>query len=177
MELLRRKAARTLVVSFAFVPELLSAAPVFAAEGAAGGSNPLVRLLLFFSGYYGWFWPFLCLFLLVIGVGFLFLNTLKPDAPVFELFPWLSPRKLSGYEREAQTEDEYSRLLSNFGLDESASEEDIKSAYRDRARALHPDSSELPEGMTEEERVKAFDTLKLQYDRILEMRGGSFGGR
>ena len=77
-----------------------------------------------------------------------------------------------GYFRPVDSQDEYSRLLSFFNLDDEATEADIKAAYRDMVKLHHPDRN--PEG--EKEQIEAFfQEIKERYDRIMEIRGSWFG--
>lgn len=76
-----------------------------------------------------------------------------------------------GYLKQPRKLDEYSRLLELFNLDDSASEEEIKAAYRQVMREHHPDTSKE---QTPEE-VAKFIELKKAYERILEIKKGRFG--
>src|SRR5262249_11854134 len=49
-------------------------------------------------------------------------------------------RRGVGYSRLVDAEDEYSRLLAVFGLEDNASEADIKRAFREKVKRYHPDS-------------------------------------
>ena len=70
----------------------------------------------------------------------------------------------------SEKEDEYSLLLKVFGLSEESSTSDIKQAYRDLVKQLHPDSGAIdPVSQAEFERVQ------LAYDRLMELRRGWFG--
>jgi DnaJ domain len=92
-------------------------------------------------------------------------------------------KKLPGYmtpieveDDDTVLEDEYSRLLRMFGLRDSASESDIKQAYRHKMKQLHPDKK--PEEVeSQDENSEQFRELKHAYDRILEIRGSWFRGR
>lgn len=77
-----------------------------------------------------------------------------------------------GYFRPVDSEDEYSRLLAFFELEDDATEGDIKAAYREMVKIHHPDRN--PEG-EKEEIEKFFQEIKEKYDRIMEMRGSWFG--
>ena len=76
-----------------------------------------------------------------------------------------------GYAKGWRSEDEYSRLLAKLGLDDSASEDEIKRAYRAKMKERHPDhhGGELSE--------KKGDFLEIQeaYKRILQIRSSWFG--
>lgn len=77
-----------------------------------------------------------------------------------------------GYFRPVDGEDEYSRLLAFFELEDDATEGDIKAAYREMVKIHHPDRN--PEG--EKDQIeKFFQEIKEKYDRIMEMRGSWFG--
>lgn len=85
-----------------------------------------------------------------------------------------------GYARGLSSEDEYSKLLKFFGLDDEASEDDIKRAYRDMVKQHHPDNLRKLDGISPEQVEAAelhFIKIKETYDRILEMRGSWFGSR
>ena len=86
-------------------------------------------------------------------------------------------RKPRGYVQPMHGEDEYSRLLSFFGLDDSATESDIKRAYRDKVKNYHPDSAGKDASTSEAERTTFFIEAKETYDRILEIRGSWFGAK
>jgi hypothetical protein len=64
--------------------------------------------------------------------------------------------------------DEYTSLLEFFSLDETASESEIKKAYREMARTHHPDTSE---STTREE----FELIQTNYDKLMKLRKGWFG--
>lgn len=78
---------------------------------------------------------------------------------------------IPGYLKGPSQPDEYSRLLALFDLDDSASVEDIKAAYRKVMREHHPDTARE---QTPEE-VEKFIELKRAHDRILEIKRGVFG--
>jgi hypothetical protein len=64
--------------------------------------------------------------------------------------------------------DEYSSLLMIFDLPDDAEDDDIKKAYREMIKKLHPDSG------TEVNQEK-LDEIKKAYDRLIELRKGWFG--
>lgn len=76
-----------------------------------------------------------------------------------------------GYLKGPSQPDEYSRLLALFDLDDSASVEEIKAAYRKVMREHHPDTARE---QTPEE-VAKFIELKHTHERILEIKKGAFG--
>ncbi len=85
----------------------------------------------------------------------------------------LKERSVPGYARGPVEQDEYSRLLEMLGLEDEASESDIKKAYRDRVKDLHPDAQRGQVSPQDE----SFIELKEVYDRILQIRASWFGGR
>lgn len=76
-----------------------------------------------------------------------------------------------GYKKEVEYVDEYSRLLDLFGLDDTATTEEIKSAYRQYMREHHPDTAEEKSA----EETEKFIELKKAYERILKIKEGRFG--
>ena len=76
-----------------------------------------------------------------------------------------------GYEQELEQEDEYTTLLTSFGLDDTASENQIKAAYRQKMKELHPDTG----AAQSEEVAQQFRELKKNYDRIIELKKRMFG--
>lgn len=78
-----------------------------------------------------------------------------------------------GYERTNQKDDEYTRLLAFFELTDQATEQEIKKAYRDRIKSLHPDKM-LGSADANPEK---FAEVKETYNRIMEIRSSWFGGR
>ncbi|MDR2337042.1 MAG: J domain-containing protein [Deltaproteobacteria bacterium] len=80
---------------------------------------------------------------------------------------------VSGYTRvQPHVVDEYSRLLSFFKLTDSATEEDIKEAYRRYVRENHPDMTNA-----DPEKIRKFQEVKTIYERIMDMKRNSFIGR
>ena len=67
--------------------------------------------------------------------------------------------------------DEYSELLSVFDLDDTATEDQIKKAYRKRIKTLHPDSAKE----VDPAKVREFVELQKVHNRIFEIRKGRFG--
>ena len=82
-----------------------------------------------------------------------------------------------GYAEVVEADDEYSKLLAEFGLDDSASESDIKKAFRNLVKELHPDAHGSSGQVTDEEGNvdRSFDELKKNYERLIEMRKSFFG--
>jgi hypothetical protein len=81
------------------------------------------------------------------------------------------------YAQVTQEDDEYTRLLGHFSLDDGASEAQIKKAYRAAMKAHHPDMQGASGVATNEagEVDRSFEELKKSYDRIMEIRGSWFG--
>ncbi len=98
----------------------------------------------------------------------------KKDEKTGSTFGGKKPRN---YVNPLRGEDEYSRLLTFFGLDDTATESDIKKAYRDKVKNFHPDSAGKDESTTEKDRTTFFIEAKETYDRILEIRGSWFGAK
>jgi hypothetical protein len=69
---------------------------------------------------------------------------------------------------ESNIMDEYTALLLIFGLSDDATDSDIKKAFRDAIKRLHPDSG-LPVDPDKLEEVQK------AHDRLMELRGGWFG--
>lgn len=67
--------------------------------------------------------------------------------------------------------DEYSRHLAVLGLDDSASEQDIKQAYRQLIKVLHPDGAQASQ---DPDLQKQFREVQFAYKRIKEMKEGWF---
>jgi len=78
-----------------------------------------------------------------------------------------------GYMRAPIEDDEYTRILKYFGLEDGATESQIKKAYRDKVKSLHPDAKP-GEVHTEDQ---AFIELKEVYDRLLQIRSSMFGSK
>ena len=74
-----------------------------------------------------------------------------------------------GYLRGPSRVDEYTELLMLFGLEDTASEEDIKKAYRKKMKDLHPDS-----GDPSPETTQAFMELKKAHDRLIQIKRSRF---
>ena len=85
--------------------------------------------------------------------------------------------KSKGYDQPMERDDEYTRLLAGFGLDDSATEADIKRAFREAVKRHHPDV-QGSEGVMRDDEGNVDDTfqeLRRNYERLLEVRGGWFG--
>ena len=153
-----------------------------------GSSKALVRLRLLVRGYYGYTYVFLfavSMFLLSIFGAVLVRRGRAPAAVAMEprsnrrapSEPKKKKRKgeKSGYLYIAEHDDEYAQLLDFFGLEEGASNDDIKAAYRQLAKESHPDS--LRDQLTPDEFDAATDyfmEIKRAYERIIEIRRRMF---
>ena len=72
-------------------------------------------------------------------------------------------------------DDEYSTLLKFFDLEETATEDEIKAAYRSLLKQLHPDAKILDTPKEGEKRKQTtIDEVKKTYHRIQELRNGGF---
>lgn len=152
------------------------------------------EIYYYFKGYYGE-GVLLATFLITIAVIVAIFGAI-----VFlgKYFPGMSTAKLSknvesyrqkrlekkyakrgvGYMKAVDVDDEYSRLLAEFGLDDSASESDIKKAYRRLVKEHHPDAHGAAGVVTDEEGNidRSFEELKKNYQRLLMMKASYFGG-
>jgi len=72
-----------------------------------------------------------------------------------------------GYEKLSDKVDEYTALLMIFGLNDDATDGDIKRAYRDKVKLLHPDTGDASE-------QQKFQEVKRAYERLLSLRRGWF---
>lgn len=141
------------------------------AELKEAGRLPFkLKVHLLFEGYFGVFLPIILIAslfgVLVSGAAFLLRNVRLPR------ISFKRERTAPGYMKASGATDEYSRLLSMFGLDDRATEEEIKKAFRKKMKELHPDVGDISPGATEE-----FQRLKLAYERITQIRSSWFGGR
>ncbi len=68
--------------------------------------------------------------------------------------------------------DEYGKLLDLFDLDDSATEEQIKTAFRKKAKDLHPDHQKTG---SNPEHVKEYLEYQKAYERLIEIRKSWFG--
>ena len=157
------------------------------------GLTMTVKLRLLLSGYYGFFYPVFCIVIIVLAV----MLVVKLLFGARALVSWLDeyyrydPERMAkrdakiaekakkrgvGYGQLVTEPDEYSRLLGLLGLDDSATEDEIKHAYRQRMKESHPDVSP-DKGAAPGDTVDNFIELKGVYDRIMEIRKSWFGGR
>jgi hypothetical protein len=151
-----------------------------------GGLGIMDRVRLFWAGYYGTFviklfyFSSCLLFLSLILSKFnrLFLK-LKDIIMAYidhqKIERAKRRKKLPGYMRDTVSLDEYSQLLEQFGLTDAASEDDIKKAYRDIVKRLHPDR--MRDSLKDGNEVERFQELQETYDRIIEMKRARFGRR
>jgi len=84
-----------------------------------------------------------------------------------------------GYAQDVDSDDEYTQLLARFGLDDRATESQIKKAFRTAAKKHHPDAHGASGVARDEQgnRDDTFEDLHKAYDRIMEIRSGWFGGK
>lgn len=138
------------------------------------------RLRLLMAGYYGGMFPVIFYSGIALCVAIIALVLLKPGTVMVQRASGAARVRQArvrgaGYMHSAGATDEYSRLLALFNLDDTASKEDIKRAYRQLAKDYHPDRMQ---GKSAEEQAVAterFDELKRAYDRILEFKQAQFG--
>jgi hypothetical protein len=153
-----------------------------------GALSVRLKLKLMVGGYYGPIIPILIwLTVLFPTLGFVvFLGVfLRKKVSTIKISLPRREKKLPGYMKpvlveQRENEDEYTRLLALFNLADSASEEDIKKAYRARMKTLHPDQlhpDRAAAGAVDLGNSEEFRELKFAYDRILEIRGAWFRGR
>ena len=119
------------------------------------------KLKLLFKGFYGWWIFIIPLLLFLLPVLFL-----------------LRPRKKTRLNTNAVIkEDEYSKLLKQFGLEENASESEIKKAFRLLVKKHHPDAHGTDGVVLDSEGNpdKQFEELRKSYNRLLDIRSSWFG--
>ena len=142
---------------------------------AAGKLGLGARLKLAISGHYGFFAQILLLALLIVPfVLSAFVVSRARAIASGKAKSWAersAEKRGVGYLNITEQDDDYTRLLSVFGLDESASEAQIKKAYRNKMKELHPDRAAAGAEADEEK----LQELKEIYDRIMEMRSSWFG--
>jgi hypothetical protein len=143
--------------------------------------RPLSKQNLFALGLRGYFMPIWLILLvitmpLIIGVA-IFATTRKRNFGQ-------SRRPVSGYSDEVDTEDqemptfvggvprvdprirELQRLFEDFGVLANADFRDVKSAYKRKIKALHPDHGAPQTATTQKE----FQMVQESYNRIIELR-------
>ncbi len=79
----------------------------------------------------------------------------------------------AGYKEELTAEDEYSKLLAVFDLDDSCVFQDIKDRYRTLLKEYHPDTTEHDP----EEAAAKLSEIKASYKRIETIQKSWFGGK
>ena len=149
---------------------------------------------LYFAGYYGkgtlLTMILLFVFLLIASVaGVYFLGKKVPELSPDSIFGRMQEAKRRrmikknekrgvGYTSVVEHEDVYSKLLAEFGLDDTASESDIKKAYRQMVKEHHPDAhGAAGRVVTEDGKTdRSFEDLKKNYNRLMEMRKSFFSG-
>jgi hypothetical protein len=77
-----------------------------------------------------------------------------------------------GYLRPASGMDQYSILLAKLGLEDNATDAEIKAAYRNKLKELHPDKHAGQE--QEAEKVQELIEVKKCYKRILQIQQSRF---
>ena len=141
------------------------------------------KMKLMWDGYFGPLVPVLVglsIFFIALSVLILiFVNVKRRLAHVQIENPFKSKKTIPGYMRpieveSRENEDEYTRLLSLFELSDTATESEIKKAYRNRMKQLHPDSGKNDIAV---ENSEEFRDLKHAYDRIIDIRSAWFVGR
>jgi len=127
------------------------------------------------SGYYGSSIPVVIISSLLVLFSLIALFLLKSKFKGG--FNLKSKSKKSHYSNAVDSEDEYTKLLAIFGLDENASETQIKRAFRNAVKEHHPDAHGAGGVVTDEEGNVdgTFQDLKESYNRILEIRSSWFG--
>ena len=152
------------------------------------------EIYYYFKGFYGE-GMLLATFLITIGV---IVGILGGLLVLGKYFPELSTEKFSkrfdafkrkrlekkyakrgvGYMQPVDVDDEYSRLLAEFGLTDKATEADIKKAYRQLVKEHHPDAHGAAGVVTDAEGNvdRTFEELKKNYKRLLAMKASYFGG-
>ncbi|MCC6953653.1 MAG: J domain-containing protein, partial [Deltaproteobacteria bacterium] len=146
------------------------------------------KFRLLTQGYFGWFVPLLFIVsfcTLIVSLSLLATRRVSGSFRVpipslsgirSKLNSRASKRNDPGYLAPTEKSDEYSELLSYFGLEDSSSEAQIKKAYRSAIKAYHPDhfTSGTPES---EAAADKFRRMQDAYDRIMQIRSSWFGGR
>jgi len=142
-----------------------------------------LKLKLMWDGYFGPLVPVLVglsLFFISMSVlTLIVISARKKFADIQIANPFKSKKIIPGYMRpieveSRENEDEYTRLLALFNLSDTATESEIKRAYRNRMKELHPDSGKNDLAVDNSEE---FRDLKHAHDRIIEIRSAWFQGR
>jgi hypothetical protein len=137
----------------------------------SGRLGLLDKLRLLLSGYASIELKVLIVLLVTLLVALLVFWLAAKNAPA--LAGILRRRRSNkGYMRSLDEApvDEYSRLLAMFGLDDTATGDEIKKTYRQMIKDYHPDSAEAQD----EETVKQFIQLREAYERIQQIRSSWF---
>ena len=144
-------------------------------RGKVPGSK---KIGLFLRGFYGRA-PLIAFFVVIVGFFVaVILFALRAQPSVAKLGAIFSStlgdkiklgKKKGNYTQVTVSDDEYTTLLSKLGLDEKASESQIKKAFRKMVKEQHPDTSNADDGND------GFQDLRKTYDRIMEIRGSWFG--
>lgn len=134
-----------------------------------------VKLLL--SGYYGYDFLYMggvavAIVLSIVALFKFYLFFLIQLKKVKTRVSANKRKNLPGYMKPTTDLDEYSGLLAVLELEDDASESDIKKAYRERMKELHPDKA--TEDQNKEERAAQFMKLKRAYERIMEIHDKRF---
>ena len=119
------------------------------------------KVKLLFKGFYGW-WPFL------IPLAFFLL-------PILFL---LRPKKKTRLKTNPVLEDDqYTKLLKKLELDETATEKEIKKAFRLLVKKHHPDAHGVDGVVLDSDGNvdQQFEELKKTYDRLLQIQSSWFG--
>jgi len=150
------------------------------AELESAGQLGLVnRFKLLFAGFYGTA-PFITAIIFLLSFASLLALVLSKRVSSAGLLSKVSSvlyneKKTPGYQRGISSEDEYSRTLAILGLDDSASEQDIKTAYREFAKKYHPDRLRDSSEEEKAEAVKKHHEITTAYHRVLEIKKSWFG--
>ncbi len=151
---------------------------------SAGSLSYLQKLRLLLNGYYGAVYSFLSYFCIIALACSYFITKYVPNfgTIIKRIIAQRSrsgkPGYSPGYHQLSEHDDEYSKLLKIFGLNDSATEADIKRAYRQMVKNYHPDTAVRTREEVEDIRAaEQFRELRQVYERILEIRRSWFGGR
>ncbi|MCC6932510.1 MAG: J domain-containing protein [Deltaproteobacteria bacterium] len=111
--------------------------------------------------------------IILIIVGGVFFCTLC----IVSVYLWLEFKKNQeknrpvGYNKPIERKDELTRLLEIFSLDDGATEEDIKTAYRNLVKQNYPRGFEDQD----KENVRKFIEIKEAYGRLTQLKVSRFG--